>query len=88
MSNTSNKISKSSETYSQKSSAEQKEAFRLPGELQQELARGQESRHAEQGSASEVYKHVAGENDLALTIKATVKAGRYPGTFELVGVEA
>jgi hypothetical protein len=30
---------------------------------------------------------VAGENDLALTVKATVKPGRYPNSFELVEVE-
>jgi hypothetical protein len=30
---------------------------------------------------------MAGENDLALTFKATVKPGRYPGTFELVDIE-
>ena len=84
----SNKTSKSSGTYSRKTLAEQEEAFWLQGELWQELAREQESRHAEQGIASEAYKYVAGENDLALTIKATVKPGRYPGTFELLGVEA
>jgi hypothetical protein len=87
MSNTSNKIRKSSETYSRKTLAEQEEAFWLLGELQQELAREQEGRHAEQGNASEAYKYVAGENDLALTVTATVKPGRFPNTFELVAIE-
>ena len=85
MSNTSNKIRKSSETYSRKTLAEQEEAFWLLGELQQELAREQEGRHAEQGIASEAYKYVAGENDLALTVKATVKPGRYPENLRASG---
>ena len=84
MSNTSNKINKSSETHSRKTLAEQEEGFWLLGELQQEVAREQESRHTEQGIASETYKYLAGENDLAVT----VKPGRYPGTFELLEVEA
>jgi hypothetical protein len=87
MSNTSNKINKSSETYCRKTLAEQEEAFWLLGELQQELAREQEGRHAEQGIASEAYKYVAGENDLALMVTATVKPGRLPNTFELVEIE-
>jgi hypothetical protein len=87
MSNTSNKTSKSSKTYSRETLAEQEEAFWLLGELQQELAREQEGRHAEQGIASEAYKYVAGENDLALTVTATVKPGRFPNTFELVAIE-
>jgi hypothetical protein len=86
MSNTSN-ISEPPEIYSRETLAEQEEAFWLLGELQQELAREQENRHAEQGIASEAYKYVAGENDLALTVKATVKPGRYPNSFELVEVE-
>jgi hypothetical protein len=87
MSNTSNKINKSSETHSRKTLAEQEEGFWLLGELQQEVAREQESRHTEQGIASEAYKYVAGENDLALTVTATVKPGRYHDTFELVEIE-
>jgi hypothetical protein len=86
MSNTSNKINKSSETYCRKTLDEQEEAFWLLGELQQELARAQETRHVERGIASEAYKYVAGENDL--TVKATVKVGRYPGSFELVGIQS
>ena len=80
----SNKTSKSSETHSRKTLAEQEEGFWLLSELQQEVAREQESRHTEQGIASETYKYLAGENDLAVT----VKPGRYPGTFELLEVEA
>ena len=81
----SNKTSKSSGTYSRKTLAEQEEAFWLQGELWQELAREQESRHAEQGIASEAYKYVAGENDL--TAMATVKPGHYPGSFEMLEIE-
>ena len=88
MCNSSNKISKSHETYFRKTLAEQEEAFWLQGELWQELAREQESRHAEQEIATEAYKYVAWENDLAVTVAGKVKAGRYPGSFELVGVEA
>jgi hypothetical protein len=74
------------ETYSRKTLAEQEDAFWLLNELHQELAREQESRHAEQGIASKAYKYVAGENDL--TVMATVKPGRYPGSFELTEIEA
>ena len=49
------------------------------------VSREQESRHAEQGIASEAYKYVAGENDL--TAMATVKPGHYPGSFEMLEIE-
>ena len=84
MSNTSN-ISKPSETYSRKTLAEQKEAFRLLGGSQQELARGKEAGTLKQELASKAYDLIR-ENPEG-PLKVTVKAGRYPGTFELVGVE-